>query len=570
MLRAIAAKRKTTSTTSKAALSKRPRTSDKGNDDASTDCAQVSDSTNDKPSATKIVIKGKVPVDPQCTMKAETAHVLQENDVVYNFMLNQTNVQHNNNKYYLGQVLEDDIGGACAVWFRWGRVGKTAQTSLQPYASKANAISVFEKKFRCKTGNCWKDRANFTKMSGLYDLIEQDFGEVEAEEKADDNEEKKVVSSHLPAEVLELILLISDVSVMEHQMREMNYDASRAPLGKLTPGQIKAGYEALKTVSDCIEELEKCTASSGTNAKAKRGAKRAACKGGSERELRDRLLQACNTFYTRIPHNFGMRVPPLISTPEALKTELDLLKALEDIEAAFSIIKQEGKTVDMHPADRNYSNLKCNIKPIPSGDRMEKVIKDYVDMTHAPTHDVYKLEVLQTFELEKSGEAEAFCDYGTRRLLWHGSRITNWMGILGRGLKIAPREAPCTGYMFGKGVYFADCASKSANYAYPTSNDCVGIMALCEVSLGEINSLVYADSNANQLPKGKHSVQGVGRNMPDPSTWITLDDGVVVPCGKIIESKVYTATLLYNEFIVYDVRQIRLRYLVKLRFEYIL
>ncbi|EUB53851.1 Poly [ADP-ribose] polymerase [Echinococcus granulosus] len=90
------------------------------------------------------------------------------------------------------------------------------------------------------------------------------------------------------------------------------------------------------------------------------------------------------------------------------------------------------------------------------------------------------------------------------------------------------------------------------------------------VSLGEINSLVYADSNANQLPKGKHSVQGVGRNMPDPSTWITLDDGVVVPCGKIIESKVYTATLLYNEFIVYDVRQIRLRYLVKLRFEYIL
>lgn len=61
------------------------------------------------------------------------------------------------------------------------------------------------------------------------------------------------------------------------------------------------------------------------------------------------------------------------------------------------------------------------------------------------------------------------------------------MGILGRGLKIAPPEAPSTGYMFGKGVYFADCASKSANYTYPTSNDNVGIMALCEVGHGSFN-----------------------------------------------------------------------------------
>ena len=29
-------------------------------------------------------------------------------------------------------------------------------------------------------------------------------------------------------------------------------------------------------------------------------------------------------------------------------------------------------------------------------------------------------------------------------------------GILSQGLRIAPPEAPVTGYMFGKGVYFAD------------------------------------------------------------------------------------------------------------------
>ena len=32
-------------------------------------------------------------------------------------------------------------------------------------------------------------------------------------------------------------------------------------------------------------------------------------------------------------------------------------------------------------------------------------------------------------------------------LLWHGSRLTNWVGILSQGLRIAPPEAPVTGYM---------------------------------------------------------------------------------------------------------------------------
>ena len=27
-------------------------------------------------------------------------------------------------------------------------------------------------------------------------------------------------------------------------------------------------------------------------------------------------------------------------------------------------------------------------------------------------------------------------------LLWHGSRMTNWVGILSQGLRIAPPEAP--------------------------------------------------------------------------------------------------------------------------------
>lgn len=35
-------------------------------------------------------------------------------------------------------------------------------------------------------------------------------------------------------------------------------------------------------------------------------------------------------------------------------------------------------------------------------------------------------------------------------LLWHGSRLSNWVGILSHGLRIAPPEAPITGYMVSR------------------------------------------------------------------------------------------------------------------------
>ena len=43
-----------------------------------------------------------------------------------------------------------------------------------------------------------------------------------------------------------------------------------------------------------------------------------------------------------------------------------------------------------------------------------------------------------------------------------------------------------TGYMFGKGVYFADMVSKSANYCRTSKQDPLGLMLLCEVALGNM------------------------------------------------------------------------------------
>lgn len=42
---------------------------------------------------------------------------------------------------------------------------------------------------------------------------------------------------------------------------------------------------------------------------------------------------------------------------------------------------------------------------------------------------------------------------------------------------------------FGKGVYFADLVSKSAQYCFTDKNNPVGMMLLSEVALGEVYEL---------------------------------------------------------------------------------
>jgi len=167
---------------------------------------------------------------------------------------------------------------------------------------------------------------------------------------------------------------------------------------------------------------------------------------------------------------------------------------------------------------------------------------------------------------------------GNRKLLWHGSRLTNWVGILSQGLRIAPPEAPVTGYMFGKGVYFADMVSKSANYCGATRESPTAVLLLCDVALGKQYERIASEFEAAERSKanGKDSTWGIGKTQPRPDGSRTTADGVVIPMGQGADNEYLNAhvdeliangagkrkELLYNEFIVYDVSQIQMAYVV--------
>ncbi|XP_036151973.1 poly [ADP-ribose] polymerase 2 isoform X2 [Myotis myotis] len=520
------------------------------------------DRTEDKQESVKtLLLKGKAPVDPECTLKVGKAHIYCEGNDVYDVMLNQTNLQFNNNKYYLIQLLEDDAQRNFSVWMRWGRVGKVGQHSLVACSGDlSKAKEVFQKKFLDKTKNNWEDREKFKKVPGKYDMVQMDYTtNTQNEEETKKEESLKSPlkpESQLDLRVQELIKLICNVQAMEEMMIEMKYDTKKAPLGKLTVAQIKAGYQSLKKIEDCIRAGQQGRA----------------------------LVEACNEFYTRIPHDFGLRTPPLIRTEKELSDKIQLLEALGDIEIAIKLVKTELQSPE-HPLDQHYKKLHCALHPLDHKSYEFKIISQYLQSTHAPTHSDYTMTLLDVFEVEKEGEKEAFKeDLHNRMLLWHGSRLSNWVGILSHGLQIAPPEAPITGYMqrftnakllwditFGKGIYFADMSSKSANYCFASRLKNIGLLLLSEVALGQCNELLEANPEAEGLLEGKHSTKGLGKMAPNPASSVTLN-GSTVPLGPAHDTGILNPdgyTLNYNEFIVYNPNQVRMRYLLKVQFNFL-
>ena len=89
--------------------------------------------------------------------------------------------------------------------------------------------------------------------------------------------------------------------------------------------------------------------------------------------------------------------------------------------------------------------------------------------------------------------------------------------------------------------------------------------------MGQYNNLYHADYYAERAMGGRvMSTKGVGRTEPDPSEEIKLADGVRVPVGKGVQSLDPNPgkSLLYNEYIVYNVDQIRMRFLIQCKFKY--
>lgn len=228
----------------------------------------------------------------------------------------------------------------------------------------------FEQRYEEKTGNFFGEK-KFIKYPGKYFKMDIDYGEEEEVKEL----AKSSVKSKLVAPVQELIKLLFDVNVMKQMMLEFDLDMEKMPLGKLSAKQIRAAMGVLQEVSDLIQN----DGSSG------------------------QFIEASNRFYTMIPHDFGVRRPPIIDSLEMIVKKTEMLESLLQMELAYGLLKEEGDE-QKNPLDGHYEQLKSDIVPLEKSSSEYELLKNYVKNTHAPTHTNYSLDIEDIFKVVRKGE----------------------------------------------------------------------------------------------------------------------------------------------------------------------
>lgn len=215
-------------------------------------------------------------------------------------------------------------------------------------------------------------------------------------------------------------------------------------------------------------------------------------------KLKEEIADKSSRFYELIPSTqYKDQAIPPIENKYQLKQQSDMVDSLMDYEVALkTIIGSMHRIKEINPLEYCYNSLNIKMMPLTKDSPEFKIIRQYVQSGRANFTDDF---IINIFALERKGETEriaAWKGLKNHMLLWHGSKLSNFMGILGQGLRIAPPEAPSTGYMFGKGVYFADVFDKSYGYThdYTVEEDKnYALMLLCEVALGDMLELRQAE-----------------------------------------------------------------------------
>lgn len=221
---------------------------------------------------------------------------------------------------------------------------------------------------------------------------------------------------------------------------------------------------------------------------------------------------------------------------QVYKPKARIVDAGSEIKASESILQKMGITME-EATQEDVAKIKKAM-----GDSAGKFYKAW-RVTNLETEERY-----QKFTSENNiGNVKLFC---------HGSRNQNWFNILKMGLKIRPAGVITTGLMFGKGAYFSNSekyhggVAKSIGYTslggYWTRDyqNC-GFIAFFDVAIGDSVDAYSFDS--------KYYSYNLERLKKDnPKAWSLWAHG-------------NTSMLRNDEIIVYDDRQMTIRYLVEIR-----
>ncbi|KAI9345692.1 ankyrin repeat-containing domain protein [Obelidium mucronatum] len=515
-----------------------------------------------------------IKVNPSADVDPLQVRVLFEGDGIeeykpYNVLLHKCDVSrgiYGENKFYIMQILYNHLQDIHFLFNKWGdssilrtngRNYDYGQFQKTPFNTKEECIKEFKKVFKSKTGNEWD--SDFVEKPGKYALVKTNKKRSITVKPIDYN---GVPASTLPSTVGEVLRMFLHVASLKSS--GSSSDLALPFDGVLDAGVVNSAYDILLTIRQTFKEMDAKTKDTTTIPSAK-----------ELLALREKLVILSTDYYRLLPTREGQKGLKPILTAEDLSTEMIRVNNLRYYDTSLMLMFAANHNRLIHnPVDYTCAALKSHISPLLDGHEKD-LIKKWIAQSNKEG-----IDILNILKVDRDGEAEAFeGHHGNKKLLFHGSKMSNMLGILKHGLQVAPVEAPVSGYMFGKGIYFADVFAKSWGYVHDhigtDDTRAYGCMFICEVALGETHDLEESDSTLETAKPGTSSTKGLGRNVPAPEGDITLlNENIKLPLGSLSTAplrkdpetnKEIERVLNYNEYIVYNPAQVKIKYLLVLR-----
>ena len=466
-----------------------------------------------------------------------------EFDVVRNAVLQVTDIRTNRNKYYaleLHQCQKPASGDlACRLFTHYGRTDdlevnpESGQKECRYFGSLAEAQAAYEAIYRQKTGSTkgYREVSLAASRIGSARARGTGSGEIDAKTleklaKAKADAAAKVGKALPEPKRLDLHPAVADLvrylyaeatnALTTSVCAKITAEGIETPLGILTIGQIEKGEAILAEAYKVFQE-----------------------KSGSVSGRKRKLEQLSGEFYTVIPHRIGRSraavEAAVLGDVGAFAAKQETLQLMKDM---LNVNGDGGSVLYDAQVDSQYLSLKCDVRYLEKGGAEYRQIEQYVHKSQARGE---RVRVQNVYAVRRPGEHEAFTSQiDNQRLLFHGSRMQNWVGLLSRGI-LLPKLAVTLGARrtdagwLGHGIYFGDSATTSAAYTSPGKRK-TSFMALARVALGRMKDYTQITYGLTAPPEGFDSCHGA------PGTRSSFYD---------------------HEYVVYNTRQQRMEYLVE-------
>jgi poly [ADP-ribose] polymerase len=459
-------------------------------------------------------------------------HFPKKFEIVRKVVLQVTNIQSNNNKYYALELHQAKEKGR--TFFRlYTHYGRTDDLETNPESGQkenrffdtiAEAQQAYDSIYREKTS----PRKGYKEVALASTKIGSEKARGTATGPVDDKTLARIKAgsgkveppkSQLPTPVQALVRYLYDEAtnaLTSAVSAKITAHGIETPLGILTVGQIEKGEEILSSLYAAFQKKKKD---------------------------RQRLEELSSEFYTVIPHRIGRTrgaiASAVIDSLAAFQQKQELLQLMKDM---LQVNGETGGVLFNARVDQEYEALKCRVEPVDKSDPHYREMERYVRDSQVNSKSI---KVVNLFRVCRAGEWDAFTQkIPDQRLLFHGSRISNWVGILSRGI-LLPKIVVSMGVnrtdegWLGNGIYFGDAACTAANYTTPGTKK-TRFMAIARVALGKAKQYHEITYGLSAPPKGYHSCHGVR-------------------CTDAVESEFDD-----DEFVIYTTAQQRLEYLVEM------